>query len=328
MKAAALDVYACPSCHRSLRLEAAVHDGPEIVTGTIICTGCNRSYPVVGGVPRFVSSGQYAASFGRQWNWFRTAQLDSINGTDASARAFAQTTGWSPDDLTGALVLDAGVGAGRYADCASLQGAQVFGVDLTNAVDAAYRNIGARPNVHLAQADIFALPFRPDAFDRAYSIGVLHHTPNTERAFEQVAARVKPGGKLAVYLYARYGSWFRSSDVIRKLTTRLPWRVVLAGSAIAIPLGPIYRIPVLGSLCRVALPISPERHWRIRWLDTFDWYSPTYQWKHLYPEVFRWYRANGFEDVEIFDGPIRMCGRKRDSLRAHDSRQLAGMVAS
>jgi hypothetical protein len=58
-----------------------------------------------------------------------------------------------------------------------------------------------------------------------------------------------------------------------------------------------------------------EPDWRWRWLDTFDWYTPKYQWKFLYPEVFRWFRDNGFEHVALFDGPIRMCGQKRITTR-------------
>jgi hypothetical protein len=53
-----------------------------------------------------------------------------------------------------------------------------------------------------------------------------------------------------------------------------------------------------------------ERNWRWRWLDTFDWYTPKYQWKFLYPEIYRWFRDNGFEQVELFDGPIRMSARR------------------
>jgi hypothetical protein len=98
--------------------------------------------------------------------------------------------------------------------------------------------------------------------------------------------------------------------VIRRVTTRLPARLVLALSTLAIPLYYVYRLPGVGPVLRLALPISPDAHWRWRWLDTFDWYSPRYQWKFLYPEVFRWFRANGFHDVELFDGPIRMRGSK------------------
>jgi hypothetical protein len=81
-------------------------------------------------------------------------------------------------------------------------------------------------------------------------------------------------------------------------------------SSAAIPLYYLYRLPVLGKALRLALPISMESNWRWRWLDTFDWYTPIFQWKYLYPEVYRWFRDAGFEDVELFDGPIRMSGQK------------------
>src|SRR5262249_17875305 len=152
-------------------------------------------------------------------------------------------------------LLDAGVGAGRFAERASEKGAEVFGIDLTTAVDAAYRNIGARAGVHLIQADIFALPFRTHTFDLAYSIGVLHHTPDPAEPFSRVADVVKPGGRFAVYLYSRYGISHRMSDVIRHATTRLPFAVMWALSAAAVPLYYLYRVPILGTLANLALPI-------------------------------------------------------------------------
>jgi len=311
MKLRALDCLFCPSCKSSLTLSTDQQDGAEVITGQLQCVNCSAMYPVVRGVPRFVSADAYASSFGHQWSWFRTVQIDSMNGTRESENALLATTGWQDRDYDGALVLDAGVGAGRFAECvARKKGAEVFGVDLSIAVDAAYLNIGQLPNVHLAQADLFALPFREQTFDLAYSIGVLHHTPDPRAAFERVAAEVKIGGVLAVYLYDRYGFAHLFPDAIRKITTRLPAKVMMAFSAVAIPLYYLYRIPVIGKFLRLLFPISMLPNWRWRWLDTFDWYTPKYQWKYLYPEVFRWFRENRFRDVEIFDGPIRMRGVK------------------
>jgi SAM-dependent methyltransferase len=312
MKEHALDTYVCPSCKGDLRLRVVSRRGQEVHEGALACTACGTGYPIRAGVPRFVPEDAYAESFGRQWNWFRTVQIDSLNGgSSRSEQMLRETTGWMDGEYPGRRLLDAGVGAGRFAERAANKGAEVFGVDLTTAIDAAYENIGRRPNVHLAQADIFALPFRPGTFDLAYSIGVLHHTPDTQAAFAHVASTVRPGGKFAVYLYARYGPAHRASDAIRAITTRLPLAVMRVLTSLAIPLYYLYRVPVAGKLFRLALPISMEPHWRWRWLDTFDWYTPKYQWKFLYPEVFRWFRANGFEQIELFDGPIRMCGRKK-----------------
>jgi hypothetical protein len=65
------------------------------------------------------------------------------------------------------------------------------------------------------------------------------------------------------------------SDALRVVTTRLPLRVVWTLSAAAVPLYYVHRLPVVGKAFRLALPISMEPHWRWRWLDTFDWYTPT-----------------------------------------------------
>jgi SAM-dependent methyltransferase len=328
MKPSALDVYVCPPCQSELALISTLWQGAEVLEGSLRCADCGRRYPIVRGVPRFVEADAYAASFGEQWNWFRQVQLDSCNGTNRSRQALAASTGWAPEAFAGRLVLDAGVGAGRFAECAAAYGGRVFGVDVSSAIDAAYLNIGRRDHVHLAQADIFALPFRNATFDLAYSIGVLHHTPDPAAAFGRVATTVKPQGQLAVYLYSRYGVNRHVPDLIRRVTTRLPRKVMLGLSLLAVPAYFVYRVPVLGRFLSLGLPISDIADWRWRWLDTFDWFTPKYQWKFLYPEVFRWFQLNGFRDVEIFDDPIRMRGVKAAEDLSSGADRLSRVVAS
>ena len=163
--------------------------------GTLECRQCVVEYPILRGIPRFVRETSYASSFGYQWRWFRTVQLDSFNGTNESERTLAATTGWTDEDYVGSLVLDVGVGAGRFAEIVAKKGGEVVGIDLTPAVDAAALNLSGRDKVHLIQADIFAMPFREGTFDLAYAIGVLHHTPHPREAFERVAAVVRKGGR-------------------------------------------------------------------------------------------------------------------------------------
>lgn len=312
MKLRAMNFLVCPTCKAPLDLATEEQDGAEVITGRLRCFQCHATYPILRGVPRFIAVESYASSFGRQWTWFRTVQLDSMNGSRESEQALRATTGWREVDYAGALVLDAGVGAGRFAECVARKGGEVFGVDLSSAIDAAYLNIGRLENVHLVQADIFAMPFRQGTFDLAYAVGVLHHTPDPRAAFDGVAATVKPGGGFAVYLYDRYGFAHRFPDLWRRITTRLPLPFMAVVSVVAVPLYYIYRIPLLGKILHLVFPISMLPNWRWRWLDTFDWYTPRYQWKFLYPEVFRWFRENSFRDIEIFDGPIRMRGVKID----------------
>jgi len=316
MKPSALKVLVCPACKGSLELRERTQRGGEVLEGDLKCRLCHACYPVRRGVPRFVSSGDYAGSFAYQWSHFRSVQLDSQNGRDESSRSFRETTGWTAESLSGSRVLDAGVGAGRYAEIVAGAGGEVFGVDLTEAVDAAYENIGERAGVHLAQADIFAMPFREGTFDRAYSIGVLHHTPDPRAAFARVAATVKPGGSLAVYLYPNPGPSRFGPDLIRRITTRLPLRLMRALSSVAVLLYYPYRLPLLGRALQFVCPISLHPDWRGRWLDTFDWYTPKYQWKLSHPQVFGWFRENGCAVDEMAREPIRMRGVRTGS-RVH-----------
>jgi SAM-dependent methyltransferase len=316
MKPHALSILVCPACRADFTLSADAIDGGEVVHGLLTCTACRRTYPIVRGVPRFVSAGGYASSFGFQWRRFRTTQLDSRNGTSISADTLRAATGWTADDYRGRLVLDVGVGSGRFAEIVAAAGGEVVGVDLTSAIDAAYETLGALPGVHLVQADVFDMPFREGTFDKAYAIGVLHHTPDPEAAFGRMVDVVKPGGGIALYLYARYGPQHRFADAIRQVTTRLPLRLMLAASAVAVPLYYVYKAPLVGGVLRVVAPISMHPDWRWRWLDTFDWYTPRYQFKYLYPEVFRWFRAKGMEQIEIFDDPIKIRGTRPAAIAA------------
>src|SRR3989442_1355924 len=155
------------------------------------CRGCGATFPVVRGVPRFVAAERYSNSFGFQWNHFARTQLDSAGDGHASRDTFVEKTGWRLEMLTGKTVLDAGCGMGRFAEVCADAGADVQAVDLSAAVDAAAENLGARPNVSVYQADIMNLPFTDGTFDFIYSIGVLHHTPDTRSAFAQLPRLLK-----------------------------------------------------------------------------------------------------------------------------------------
>jgi len=280
----------------------------RITSGSIVCAN-HHSFPIERGIPRFVDSEQYAENFGFEWNLHRRTQLDS-EAEHESETAFRLKTGFAPEDVAGKVLLDAGCGMGRYSEVVSRWGATVASVDLSLAVDAAYQNLDGHDNVHVAQADIFRLPFEDSTFDVIFSIGVLHHTPSTRRAFEQLTPLLKPGGTIAIWVYSSHdrGAYF-ASDIWRKATTRMPKRLLYALSHVAVPLHHLRRVPVVGHSAAL-IPVSghPNPTWRV--LDTFDWYSPQYQWKHTHEEVRMWFEEQGLVDIRILDAPIAVRGQK------------------
>lgn len=311
MKKDLLQWLVCPDCRGNLQLEEENSEGAEVREGKLRCTKCVAVFPIARGIPRFVSSEAYANSFGFEWNKFRDVQIDILNRTNESEKTFMEKTGLTPEDVRGKFVLDAGCGAGRYAEVVSRWGCKaVIGCDLSLGVDAAYQNIGSRSNVHLVQADLFKLPLRGEAFNIVFSIGVLHHTSNTHEAFKAIVPYLEKGGIMAVYVYQAWKA-FRPSDTVRKLTVRLPKPLLYYLSLLSIPLYYLYKIPLIGRFWHILLPISMHPRPRWRWLDTFDWYSPKFQWKHTYPEVFQWFKEAGLSDIELLEtSPICIRGVK------------------
>ncbi|MBI3399375.1 MAG: methyltransferase domain-containing protein [Deltaproteobacteria bacterium] len=300
MKEKILNFLACPECGGMFDLKVAAMEDLEIKDGCLSCKNCGKAFPIKDFIPRFVDTDKYVDSFSFEWNKFYDVQMDILNNTDESEKTFLWKTGWKPEDMKGKLILDVGVGAGRFADVVSRWGGEVVGIDLSFAVEAAYKNIGQRDNVHIIQADIFHLPFRKETFNLAYSIGVLHHTPDTKKAFQSVVPFLKKGGEFAVFIYG-YGHYHYFSDIWRKITTKLPIRLMYLLSSVAVPLYYIHNIPFFGKAAQFLLPTAnwPDRRWR--WLDTFDWYTPKYQWKHTWPEVFKWYKEERFTNIELYD---------------------------
>ncbi|HVE51945.1 MAG TPA: class I SAM-dependent methyltransferase [Ramlibacter sp.] len=259
------------------------------------------------GVARFVASEHYTESFGYQWNTFAQAQLDSANGTHRSRDTFLEKTGLSLESLRGKRVLDAGCGMGRFAEVCIEAGAEVHAIDLSTAVEAAARNLGHHPNATFYQADIMNLPFADGTFDVVYSIGVLHHTPDTRRAFLSLTRLVKPGGVIVIWVYSTMLRRMFGGEVLRLVTPRLAKPLLLAASKIAVPLYYVHRLPLIGRLTVALLPTSLNADPQWRWLDTFDWYSPRYQWKHTYEVVEGWCKEAGL--VDVVREPVPVSGR-------------------
>ncbi len=298
----------CLSCGSKLESDQA---------GGYLCPACKRTYPNAKGIARFVDAQQYAASFGFQWHRYQKTQLDNDQLRE-SERHFLAKTALRPEDLKGKLVLDVGCGMGRFAEVATRWGARVVGVDLSAAAEVAAKNLADREFTAF-QADVFALPFAPESFDVIYSIGVLHHTPDCEAAVKALDKYLKPGGLLVVWLYSGYNKWYRFSDFWRRYTHKMKPERLHGILKVAVPFfynlnQGLKRVPLVGPPAAGAIhhvfPVNRQKDPEARMLDTFDWYSPKYQSKHTYEQVFKWYEAMGMEDMRVGDISIAVRGRK------------------
>jgi 2-polyprenyl-3-methyl-5-hydroxy-6-metoxy-1,4-benzoquinol methylase len=281
------------------------------------CGVCSTVFPITNGVLRFVNSEAYAGNFGFEWTKYARTQLDS-EVSNLSERQIRECTGFTPAELEAKWVLDVGCGMGRFAEVASRWGAYVVGIDLSRAADVAAKNLASRENVWICQASVLNLPFIEQSFDYIYSIGVLHHTPDCEQSFKCLPRLLKPGGTVAIWLYSGYNRWYRMSDIYRVFTAKLSPGAL---HALCVAVDPLYyvhrgllRIPGVGrslsGILKYLVPVNlyPSREARL--LDMFDWYSPVYQSKHTYEQVFRWFEDCGLESLRVLYRPISVRGTK------------------
>lgn len=295
-----LEILVCPKCHGALPLVDERIEDDEVIDGQLACPRCELFYPITDGIPRFVPPDNYASSFGYQWNIFRKEQIDSYNGTTLSADRFWSETGWTREQMAGKWVLDAGCGAGRFLDVSTGTEAEVVGIDISSAIDAAKKNLEGRKNVHFVQANIYELPFADGTFDLAYCIGVIQHTPHPEKSLQAVAATVKPGGQVAVTIYGRkpwtklYSKyWFR--PLTKRLSKEKLLLLVRGIMPVAFPITSVlFRIPLASRAFQFVIPIANYVHekqlskeQRYAWaiLDTFDMLSPYYDQPMTEPEA-------------------------------------------
>ena len=311
MKARLLDWMQCPWCrgHFSVvPLDGSVET--DVEEGLLACA-CGRVFPIVRGIPRvlpdaFALNPEFVAkygdrlppdlprpdanapnadairrtreSFGYQWTVFSEMVIDFREN-------FLQYI--SPVEETffrGKRGLDLGCGFGRHIYNASKFGAEMVGVDISDAIESTRVNTQGMGNVHLVQADVYHLPFRPGAFDFAYSIGVLHHLPEPEKGYQCVVQLVKPGGSVFVWVYSNSRRVVNFIlETARAVTTRSPKKVQQFISLVAasidyagfiLPYRIAARLPVVGALARrfgpPRLKLYGEYPFQVAYADWFD----------------------------------------------------------
>jgi SAM-dependent methyltransferase len=274
-----LSLLICPECQGDLTIDAdCTMSGDHVERGTLHCAA-GHHYPIVNRVPRFVQHALNADqartrdSFGYEWTKLYPEHGHSTPEWQAERDIFLEYTRSVPSDFKGKLVLDGGCGNGRYARLANDWGARVVAVDISDAVDIASVNVADRPGVDVVQADLFKLPFRPDTFDAAYSVGVLHHTPDAKGAFMSIKALVKPGGWFGIFIHAQGNRvLYFMNRTLRAWTSRASYKTTWNFSLGLTAAGKILeKIPMAGPMLyimgRQVLFFSPDQH------NNFDHFS-------------------------------------------------------
>jgi SAM-dependent methyltransferase len=166
-------------------------------------------------------------SFGDEWGRF-----DQLELPEGEARTIFDTYfeifRWEdlPQDASG---FDMGCGSGRWAKLVAPRVGHLHCIDPSSAIHVARSSLAGMRNVSFHQASVGDSVLPPGSQDFGYSLGVLHHVPDTARAIASCADLLKPGAPFLAYIYyafdnrsGPYRLVWRLSDLVRRLICRLP----------------------------------------------------------------------------------------------------------
>ncbi|VXD20503.1 class I SAM-dependent methyltransferase [Marinoscillum sp. 108] len=275
-----------------------------------------KEFELVSGAYRFVEPENYTSNFGFQWNKFGDLQVDTLSGSGITSERFFKATKWTPAQLKGKIVLEAGCGAGRFTSVILNETeAELYSFDYSDSVSANYRMNGPNDRLHLFQASIYEMPFAEDSFDYIFCFGVLQFTPDPISSLQSLIKVLKPGGQLVVDFFPKKGWWTKihAKYILRPYTSKLSNERLLKAIENNIDwLMKTYRffsrlglnravnrfLPICDIDNTIPKGLAKEklRQWVV--LDTFNMLSPAFDNPLKMEEVIDTFRKGGLSEIE------------------------------
>jgi len=170
------------------------------------------------------------AGFGDEWSKFDQSRLEKIEQQRIFEIYFSIFPFKSlPAEPVGA---DIGCGSGRWAEMILPKVGTLHCIEPSDAFFVAKQKLSRFQNAIMHHDSIESLALEDHSLDFAYSLGVLHHIPDTSKAIKDCVAKLKKGAPILIYLYYRFENkpvWFkflwRCSDLLRRFICFLPKRV-------------------------------------------------------------------------------------------------------
>lgn len=168
--------------------------------------------------------------FGDEWVRFDQSGLTVSEHMELFDRYFSIFP-WQelPENAQG---FDLGCGSGRWAKMVAPKVGRLHCVDPSVALEVARKNLAEFTNCEFHNAVVDAIPLEDASMDFGYSLGVLHHVPDTQSGIDACVKKLKVGAPFLLYLYYNFDNrplWFRSiwymSDFLRSTVSRMPHKL-------------------------------------------------------------------------------------------------------
>jgi ubiquinone/menaquinone biosynthesis C-methylase UbiE len=266
---------------------------------------------------------EVARGFGQEWSAFRQdvdhlSQQQRQEIFDDYFRIFP----WHLLPPGGGVGIDVGCGTGRWATLVAPRVAHLHLLDASaKALAVAKQNLSFAKNVSYYAKSVANMPLPPGSLDFAYSLGVLHHVPDTQAAIEAIAGTLKPGAPFLVYLYYAldnrplwYRALWRMTNLARLVISRLPHalRLAISQTAAALIYWPLARAARLLSITGLSprvLPLSyyADKSFYVMRTDTYDRFCTRLEKRFTRIEIEQMLNRAGFDSVRFSNNAPFWC---------------------
>lgn len=258
--------------------------------------------------------------FGEEWSRFDQTGMNEREVSEQFDRYFAIFPwGDLPANATG---FDLGCGSGRWAKIAAKRVGSLHCIDASPAaLEVARKNLSDIANVEFHNASVDSIPLEDSSMDFGYSLGVLHHVPDTGAGITACVKKLKHGAPFLVYLYYAFDNrpiWFRAvwklSDVLRLGICSLPFglkRIVadIIALLIYLPLAKLARfLEWFGSNVDV-LPLSTYRNHSFYTMrtDALDRFGTRLEQRFTRQQIMEMMESAGLDEIKFNDGVPYWC---------------------
>jgi ubiquinone/menaquinone biosynthesis C-methylase UbiE len=260
---------------------------------------------------------QVTRGFGDEWSTFKQdadhlSQQQRQEIFDDYFRIFP----WHLLPPSGGVGIDVGCGTGRWSMLVAPRVERLHLLDPSaKALVVAKQNLSSAKNVNFHLASVADMPVADGSLDFAYSLGVLHHVPDTQAAIDAIAGKLLPGAPFLVYLYyaldnrpAWYRLLWRMSNLARLVISRLPhWlRLIVSQMIAALIYWPLARAAsLLSQVGRSprALPLSyyADKSFYVMRTDAYDRFCTRLEKRFTRGEIEQMLKRAGFRNIVFSD---------------------------
>ena len=264
-----------------------------------------------------------ARGFGREWSTFR--QGEENLSREQRETIFVDYFRIFPWDLLppgGGVGIDVGCGTGRWSMMVAPRVAHLHLLDVSpEALAVARENLKRAQNVSFHANSVAEIPLPAHSLDFAFSLGVLHHVPDTQKAICAIAEKLKPCAPFLIYLYYAFDNrppWYRLlwavSNGVRVVVSRLPHpvRKAISETIAALVYWPLARLAALFARLGVpqqSLPLSwyRDKSFYVIRTDAYDRFCTQLEKRFSKAQIEQMLAGAGFDSIAFSDSPPYWC---------------------